>query len=126
MSVTSNLYKLSLAENLMVYQYSLEISPEEFWEADKVLRVLRLKWKQIESTIGPFVPAGKNILTLNEINESIDWNINFRGDNCNVKIPVETGKTIFLSDDFANKDNDVKQMVFNLIINQAFRETNLK
>lgn len=43
--VTSNLYKLTLADNLMVYQYSLEITPDEFWEADKVLRVLKTKWK---------------------------------------------------------------------------------
>ena len=117
---------MKLAENLMVYQYSLELSPDEFWESDKMLKVLRMKWKQIESTIGPFVPAGKNVLTLNEINESVDWRINFRGTDVNVKIPKETGKAIYLNDEFANKDNDVKQMVLNLIINQAFRETSLK
>lgn len=43
--MTSNLYKLSLADNMMVHQYSLEVSPDEFWEADKVLRVLRTKWR---------------------------------------------------------------------------------
>ena len=43
-----------------------------------------------------------------------------------VKIPVESGKSIYLNDEFVNKDNDIKQTVFNLIINQAFRETNLK
>ena len=78
--MTSNLFKLTLADNMMVHQYNLDITPEEFWEADKVLRVLKTKWRQIESTIGPFVPAGKSILTLTEISESIDWNINFRGD----------------------------------------------
>ena len=122
----SNLYKLKLADNLMVFQYQLDIEPDEFWEADKVMRILRLKWKQIESTIGPFVPAGRNILTLTEIDESIDWRINFRGDNVTVKIDKSTGKSIFLNDEFANKENDIKQMVFNLLINQAFRETNLK
>ena len=111
---------------MMVHQYNLDITPEEFWEADKVLRVLRTKWRQIESTIGPFVPAGKSILTLTEITESIDWNINFRGDQVNLKIPIETGKAIFLNDHFANSDNDIKQTVINLVINQAFRETKLK
>ncbi len=122
----SNLYKLKLADNLMVFQYQLDIEPDEFWEADKVMRILKLKWKQIESTIGPFVPAGRNVLTLTEIDESIDWRINFRGDNVTVKIDKNTGKSIFLNDEFANKENDIKQMVFNLLINQAFRETNLK
>lgn len=28
----------------MVYQYSLEVTPDEFWEADKVMRVLKMKW----------------------------------------------------------------------------------
>lgn len=106
--MTSNLYKLSLADNLMVHQYSLEVSPDEFWEADKVLRVLRTKWRQIETSIGPFVPAGKTVLTLNEISESIDWRINFRGDDVRVKITKETGRAIFLNDEFTNKDNDIK------------------
>lgn len=110
----------------MVFQYQLDIEPDEFWESDKVLKILKLKWRQIESTIGPFVPAGRNILTLTEIDESIDWRINYRGDNVTVKIPKETGKSIFLNDEFENKENNVKQMVLNLLINQAFRETNLK
>jgi len=38
--MTSNLYKLSLQGNLMVHQYSLEVTPDEFWEADKVMRVV--------------------------------------------------------------------------------------
>ncbi len=41
----SNLYKLKLADNLMVFQYQLDVEPDEFWEADKVMRILRLKWK---------------------------------------------------------------------------------
>ena len=93
---------------MMVHQYSLEITPDEFWEADKVNRVLRTKQRQIESTIGAFVPAGKCILTLAAISESIDWNFNFRGDQVNLKIPMETGKAIFLNDHFANSDNDIK------------------
>ena len=92
----------------MVHQYNLEVTQDEFWESDKVLRVLRTKWKQIETAIGPFVPACKTVLVLHEINESIDWNINFRGDKVQVKIPIETGKAIYLNDEFANKDNDIK------------------
>ncbi len=72
------------------------------------------------------MPAGRNILTLSEIDESIDWRINFRGDNVKVRIDKTTGKSIFLNDEFTNKENDIKQMVFNLLINQAFSETNLK
>lgn len=36
---------MTLADNLMVHQYNLEVTPDEFWESDKVLRVLRTKWK---------------------------------------------------------------------------------
>lgn len=38
--MTSNLYKLSLQGNLFVHQYNLEVTPDELWEADKVVRVL--------------------------------------------------------------------------------------
>ena len=102
------MYKLSLAANLMVFQYSLDVTPDEFWEADKVLRVLRIKWKQIEAAIGPFVPAGRHILTLNEIPESLIWKIDFQGENVQVKIDITTGKSIYLNDEFVNKDNDIK------------------
>jgi len=91
-----------------------------------MMKLLRMKWKAIESTIGPFVPSGKTIMTLNEITESVTWKINARGDNVEIKIPHESGKAIYLNDEFVNKDNDVKQMIFNCIINQAFRETTLK
>ena len=43
--MTSNLFKLKLVDNMMVHQYELNITPEEFWEADKVLRVLKTKWR---------------------------------------------------------------------------------
>ena len=79
--MTSNLYKLSLVGDLMVFQYSLDVTPDEFWEADKVMRILRTKWKHIESVIGPFVPAGKKILTLQEISESVEFKLNLRGEN---------------------------------------------
>lgn len=48
------------------------------------------------------------MLTLSEISESIDWRINWGGDNVTIKIPKETGKSIFLNDEFSNKENDVK------------------
>ena len=65
-------------------------------------------------------------MTLTELEESVEFNINFRGDSINVKILKESGQNFFFDDEFCNKNNDVKQMIFNLIINQAFRETNLK
>ena len=66
------------------------------------------------------------MLTLTELEESVEFNMNFRGDAVNVKILKESGQAFFFDDEFCNKNNDVKQMIFNLIINQAFRETNLK
>ena len=66
--------------------------PDEFWEADKVLRILKLKWKQIESAIGLFVPAGKSILTIEPITENVEWSVAFRGENVKVRIDVDTCK----------------------------------
>lgn len=92
----------------MVHQYNLEVTPEQFWESDKVIRILRTKWKMIESTIGAFVPAGRHVLTLSEIGESVEWKFSFRGQQVEVKIAKDSQKSIYLNDSFKNKENDIK------------------
>jgi len=78
--VASNLYKLWLQGDLIVHQYSLEVTPEDFWEADQVQRILRTKWTQIETTIGPFLPAGRTVLLQQQLSESVEFKIVFRGE----------------------------------------------
>ena len=43
-----------------------------------------------------------------------------------IKIDRETGTQVALTGTFENKDNEVSQNLINVILKQAFRETNLK
>jgi len=54
------------------------------------------------------VPAGKTVLTLAELTESVEFDFNFRGDKVQIKIPKETGQGFFFDEEFCNKNNDVK------------------
>lgn len=125
-SLLSNQYKLVLGKNVPVWQYVLEVYPDEFWEAHLVHEIIRTKKKALEAALGHYVPSGKTIYTLTQLEETLVFKTTFRGEKAEIKIDVETGTQIQLTDTFNNKDNDVSQNLINVILKQAFRETNLK
>ncbi len=63
-NLLSNQYKLVLGQNVPVWQYVLEIKPDEFWEAHLVHEIIRTKKKALEAALGHYVPSGKTIYTL--------------------------------------------------------------
>ena len=67
----SNQYRLTLGQNACVYQYALEIKPDEFWEAHKVHEIIRTKKAALEKAIGVFSVSGKMIYTLTELEETL-------------------------------------------------------
>lgn len=124
--VLSNQYQLKIGKDVAVYQYRLEITPSEMWEADKVHAIVKTKRLSLEKALGPFVVSGQQIYTLTEIDESIEFNTVFRGERASIKIDRDYGQQVSLTNDFVNKENSVTQNLINVIIKQAFRETNLK
>ena len=125
-SLMSNQYRLTLGQNACVYQYALEIKPDEFWEAHRVHDIVRTKKSSLEKAIGYYVVSGKMIYTLTELEETLIFKTTYRGVQCTIKIDTETGSNIHLTDNFENKNNDVSQNLINVILKQAFRETSLK
>lgn len=111
---------------MSVFQYALEIRPSEFWEAYKVHAIIRTKRTSLEKSLGQFVVSGKSIYTLSEIDESLEFQTSLKGEQCVIKIDRETCQQVLLTEDFINKENSVSQNLLNVIIKQAFRETNLK
>lgn len=109
-----------------MYQYALEIKPDEFWEAHRVHEIIRTKKSALEKAIGVFSVSGKMIYTLTELEETLIFKTTYRGASATIKIDIETGSNIHLTDNFENKNNDVSQNLINVILKQAFRETNLK
>lgn len=75
----SNQFSLKIGKNVAVYQYVLDIKPDELWEADRVHAIIRTKRSALEKALGAFVVSGKTIYTLCEIEESLEFNTTFRG-----------------------------------------------
>ena len=76
--------------------------------------------------MGSYVVSGKTIYTLTELDESLLFTTVFKGETARISIDKETQTQVHLTDNFQNKDNDVAQNLINVILKQAFRETNLK
>lgn len=122
----SNQYKLTLGQNACVYQYVLDIKPDEFWEASRVHDIIRTKKTSLEKALGSYVVSGKTIYTLTELDESLVFTTMYRGESAKISIDKETQTEVHLTDNFQNSNNEVAQNLINIILKQAFRETNLK
>ena len=117
---------MTLGETKVVYQYVLDIKPDEFWEAAKVHAIIKTKRIALEKALGQFIVSGKSIYTLVEIDEDYEWSTTYRGQQCLIKIDKDQVTTVNMSGEFANKDNTVAQNLINIIVKQAFRDTTLK
>lgn len=72
-SLVSNQYRLKIGQNVAVYQYTIEIKPDELWEADRVHQIIKTKRSALEKSLGAFVVSGKTIYVLAEIDETLEF-----------------------------------------------------
>jgi len=79
-SLLSNQYRLTLGQNACVFQYVLDIKPEEFWEAHRVHEIIKTKKTSLEKALGAYVVSGKTIYTLTELEESLIFKTTFKGE----------------------------------------------
>ena len=63
-SLLSNQYRLTLGQNACVFQYVLDIKPDEFWESHRVHEIIKTKKTSLEKALGAYVVSGKTIYTL--------------------------------------------------------------
>lgn len=77
--IFSNQYRLKLSENTAVYQYVIDIKPDEMWEAERVHAIIKTKRSALEKALGPFVVSGSSIYILNEIDDSVEFTTSYRG-----------------------------------------------
>ena len=88
--------------------------------------IVRTKRIALEKALGLFVVSGKTIYTLNEIEDSLEWNTVYRNQTCTIKIDKDLMSIVNMDAEFANKDNSVAQNLINIIVKQGFRDTSLK
>ena len=63
---------------------------------------------------------------MNPIAEDLIFETNFRGTKCEILIEAAEEKEIHLDTQFMNKETSLTQAIINVIIKDAFRETDLK
>lgn len=106
--------------------YRIEIEPMPIFDANLYHQVLRFKRSFLERTFGVYVCSGQNIYLLNELEESISFPVAYKGQQLTVNIDADTMRTVMLSGEdsrFENADNDIRHTLINIIIKQAFRDT---
>ena len=79
-SLLSNQYRLTLGRNACVFQYVLDIKPDEFLETHRVHEIIKTKKTSLEKALGAYVVSGKTIYTLTELEESLRFKTIFKGE----------------------------------------------
>lgn len=125
MNVVSNQYKLRLTD-LHVLQYELEIKGMDIWDANLMQRIMRYKRTALEQCLGQFVVSGKAIYSLQELENDFSIDVCLKDTKYTIFIGVSSQTRVHLSSNFSNEENSVDQTMINIIIKQAFRDTNLK
>ena len=82
--------------------------------------------KQLDAILGLYVQSGRSVFTTTDLTESVSFNPVFRGMEYRVLIDVEH-KTFFSGKTVGKmEDHSVMHTLLNIIVKQAFRETNLR
>lgn len=125
-SVVSNQYKLKLGGSVQVYQYALAIHGMEMWDSNLVQKIVRFKRSALEKALGYYAISGACIYLLNELDEDVKFDVSMQGSKYAILIDKQTQSLVQLNEKFDNQDNSVTQTLINIIIKQAFRDTDLK
>jgi hypothetical protein len=80
----------------------------------------------LEKALGLNVVSGESIYVLTELEESAKFDVSFRSVKYTIVIDKSSQSIVQLNGEFSNSANSVSQNLINIIIKQAFRETNLK
>lgn len=84
----ANHFKLVLGREMYVYQYALKVLPDEVFEASLVHDILKSKNRHLFKLLGAYVPSGRMIFTLQQIEGDNDIVIEttFKGKPCKIQI----------------------------------------
>jgi len=111
---------------VQVYQYKLEIIGMEMWDSALVQKITRFKRSALEKALGLYVCSGAAIYVLSELDEDVIFDVVLGGAKYKILIEKSTQSIVQLDGKFENSDNSVSQNLINIIIKQAFRDTDLK
>ncbi len=125
-ALMTNQFKLRLSQDLSVYQYDVSVSPDHMSDSYIMQGLFKLLKKQLDAILGLYVQSGRSVFTTTDLTESVSFNPSFRSIDYRVLIDVES-KTFFSGKSMGKmEDHNVMHTLLNIIVKQAFRETNLR
>lgn len=119
---------MNLEKKVHVFLYEITISPDVLMDSFLQHQVFRLLKKRLEGLFGLYVISGRSLFCTLEIAETLILTTNFRDIDYVVKIDAST-KHYFEGQNIAELkmgDRNLGHNLVNILIKQAFRETNLR
>jgi len=98
----------------------------EMWDPNLVERIMKLKRAALEKALGFFFFSGQSIYVIAELDQDVHFDVQAQNVRYKIMITQSTQSSLTLDDKFENSENTVRQAMINIIIKQAFRETDLK
>lgn len=119
---------MTLGEKLSFYQYEVCITPDVIQDAYLIHSIMRSIKKKMDSLLGLYVVSGRSLYTNVDLEESLLLQTTFRSLEYTVLINVES-KAHFTGDSLSSAKMEDHHVIFNLIniiLKQAFRDTDLR
>jgi hypothetical protein len=99
----------------------------ELWDHNLVQSILKTERRKLAMIFNNYVCSGKNIYTTSEIDASLEMPSLHRGQKYVISVDKTTEQIVNLAENqHVSVTQDVMFQLLNIILKDAFRETNLK
>ena len=89
-TLRANHFRLNLGENVYVFQYALRVIPDEVFDAALVHEILEKKNRHLFKLLGAYVPSGRMIFTMAQIEEDVSIETTYKSKPCQIVIEKST------------------------------------
>lgn len=127
-NLLTNQWRLRLSSQLQVYQYEVVVHPDNMSDAFIMQGIFKVIRRKVDAILGVWCTSGRSVYTTSDIDDSLMIEADFRGIKYQVVINAESKRLISGKNltTFKGEDNAMIHTLLNIIVKQAFRETNLR
>lgn len=127
-TLLTNQFKLRLSQDLNVYQYEVVVKPDHMSDTFIMQGIFKQIKRKVDTILGLYVTSGKMVFTTTDLDESVEIKTNFKGIDYDICINADTKNFISGRSMTGVKmeDHSIMHTLLNIIVKQAFRETDLR
>lgn len=126
--LVTNQYRLKLSQDLSVWQYEVTVLPDHMSDTFIMQGIFKSIKRKVDVILGLYVTSGRTVFTTTDLEENVVIETEFRGIQYTVAINADS-KKFFSGKQLTQakmEDHNVIHNLLNIIVKQAFRETNLR